>query len=114
MPTIKFDWNKWNQSLWYGFRKNRMYLKVRDGGNDVNGEPTHIYDENDLGDPVAPAPEVEQVRQNHMLAGYRSDTWFDKAGDVADANWQDHFKAKVESAGSYPPPVDSPDPNPYS
>lgn len=96
MPTIKFDWSKWNQSLWYGFKKNRMHLKVRDGGNDINGEPTFIYDSEDLTPPVKSAAEVEQVRQDHMLAGYRSNKWFDKANDVGNDNWQDHFKTVVE------------------
>lgn len=96
MPTIKFDWNKWNQSLWYGFKKNRMWLKLRDGSNDGSGEPTHTYSNGDLVAPVESAADIEQVRQDHMLAGYREDKWFDKAGDVGSDNWQDHFKTKVE------------------
>lgn len=97
MPTIRFDWDKWSRSQWFGFPKNRMWSKLRDGDNDVNGEPTMEFD---IDEPNvnSTSPVVGEVARDHRFTGYKSDVYFDADDDVASAEWADHYSTKMDEA----------------
>lgn len=98
MPTIRFDWDKWTRSQWFGFPKNRMWGKVRNSGHDESGQPTKQY----TGEVVGSNPEsldtgIGDLARDHRFTGYRSDVYNDAAGDVEDAEWADHYKDEVDN-----------------
>ena len=96
MPTIRFDWDKWTRSQWFGFPKNRMWGKVRGDGHNEAGEPNKQYTDEVVGsNPDSVSPGVADVARDHRFTGYRTDTYFDASGGVEDDEWVDHYGNEV-------------------
>lgn len=86
MPTIDFDYGKWCDSQFYGYPKNGNWAKFPQWAAEVVSSNHDTWSE-----------AVTDAKNAHRYTGNRSGVYFDQAGDVSSATWQDHLKAVTDA-----------------
>ena len=86
MPTINFDWDRFNDSQFYGHPKNGNWDKFPQWRDDVISS-----------NPAAWTGDLGTVRNAHKLVGYKKDVWNCACGQVGEGDWMAHLAAVVEA-----------------
>lgn len=88
MPTIDFDWGKFNDSQWTGLPKNNHWKKYPQWESEVVSSNPDKWD-----------PELADLKQAHRFMGYKVDQWYDAAGCTGTGDtWADHIKDVLDNA----------------